>query len=105
MAPQAPKRRRAVSRAPQQDEIGFARQVADRQCGLHVVVRLDLGPSAKAEHDRLRKRQPSYLDHYQLIDIELDVISEWMLFRGDDIAAHVKRMSDNKPFILGLAEL
>jgi hypothetical protein len=64
-----------------------------------------IGPGKKAEHDHLRKQQPSYLDHYQLIGIELNVISKWMLFRGDDIAAHVERVSDNKTFTLGLAEL
>jgi hypothetical protein len=64
-----------------------------------------IGPGRKTEHDRLRKQQPSYLDHYELIGIELDEISEWMLFMGDDIAAHVKRISDNKEFTLGLAEL
>jgi hypothetical protein len=64
-----------------------------------------IGPGSKAEHTRLRKRQPSYLDHYQLVRIEFDESSEWMLFPGEDIAAHVIRMSDNKPFVLGLAEL
>ncbi len=64
-----------------------------------------IGPGKKSEHDRLRKEQPSYLDRYQLIEIELGVISEWMLFGGEDIAAHVKRVSDNKAFTLGLAEL
>jgi hypothetical protein len=33
------------------------------------------------------------------------VVSEWMLFAGDDIAAHVRRKSDGKEFVLGLAEL
>src|SRR5205814_10019534 len=63
------------------------------------------GPGSKAEHNRLRKQQPSYMDHYQLTGIELDEVSEWMLFGDDDIAAHVKRVSDNKEFTLGLAEL
>jgi hypothetical protein len=64
-----------------------------------------IGSGSKAEHTRLRKRQPSYLDHYQLVGIELDEYSEWMMFADEDIAAHVIRMSDNQPFILGLAEL
>ncbi len=64
-----------------------------------------IGPGPKAEHDRLRKKQPSYMDHYLLTGIEFGEISEWMLFAGDDIAAYVTRISDNKPFILGLAEL
>ncbi len=63
------------------------------------------GPGDRAEYERLRKHRPSYTDRYQLIGIELDVISEWMMFAGDDIAAHVKRESDNKEFTLGLAEL
>jgi hypothetical protein len=64
-----------------------------------------IGPGSKVEHDRLRKHQPSYLDRYELIGMDLDEISEWMLFRGDDIAAQVRRISDNKAFTLGLAEL
>ena len=64
-----------------------------------------IGPGSRAEHARLRQRQPSYMDHYQLTGIELDEISEWMLIEGDDLAAHVIRVSDNKPFVLGLAEL
>jgi hypothetical protein len=53
----------------------------------------------------LKKSQPSYRDHYELLKIEQDVVSEWMLFAGDDIAAHVRRKSDGKEFVLGLAEL
>lgn len=32
-------------------------------------------------------------------------MSEWMLFAGEDLAAHVRRKSDGKEFCLGLAEL
>jgi hypothetical protein len=64
-----------------------------------------IGPGSKAEHDRLRKQRPSYMDHYELLGIELGEVSEWMLFRGDDLAAQVRRLSDNKEFVLGLAEL
>jgi hypothetical protein len=64
-----------------------------------------IGPGPKAEHDRLRRKQPSYMDRFELTGISLDEDSEWMLFQGDDIAAHVTRISDQKPFILGLAEL
>jgi hypothetical protein len=64
-----------------------------------------IGPGNKREYERLRQHQPSYVDHYQLLGIDLNEISEWMLFGGDDIAAHVKRISDNKEFTLGLAEL
>ena len=64
-----------------------------------------LGPGNQREYERLRKRQPSYRDHYDLLEIEKGVISEWMLFWGEDIAARVKRKSDGKEFYLGLAEL
>jgi len=64
-----------------------------------------LGPGNPKEYARLKKSQPSYRDHYELLKIEQDVVSEWMLFAGDDIAAHVRRKSDGKEFVLGLAEL
>jgi hypothetical protein len=64
-----------------------------------------LGPGDPKEYARLKKSQPSYRDHYELLKIEQDVVSEWMLFAGDDIAAHVRRKSDGKEFVLGLAEL
>lgn len=63
-----------------------------------------IGPGDRREYARLRKTQPSYRDEYELLGIELGPVSEWMLFR-DDIAAHVRRLSDKKQFILGLAEL
>ena len=64
-----------------------------------------LGPGDPKEYARLKKTQPSYRDHYELLKIEQDVVSEWMLFAGDDVAAHVRRKSDGKEFVLGLAEL
>ena len=64
-----------------------------------------LGPGDPKEYARLKKSQPSYRDYYELLRIEQDVVSEWMLFAGDDIAAHVRRKSDGKEFVLGLAEL
>ncbi len=64
-----------------------------------------IGPGDRQEYARLRKNQPSYQDQYELLKIELGPIhSEWMLFDGD-IAAYVRRLSDRKEFILGLAEL
>ena len=63
------------------------------------------GAGSRAEYDRLRKEQPSYRDKYDLLAIEKEAISEWMLFQGDDIGAHVRRKSDGKEFWLGLAEL
>ena len=64
-----------------------------------------LGSGDPKEYARLKKSHPSYRDHYELLKIEQDAVSEWMLFAGDDIAAHVRRKSDGKEFVLGLAEL
>jgi len=64
-----------------------------------------LGPGSQKEYARLRQEQPSYRDRFDLFKIELGPISEWMLFEGEDIAAYVRRKSDKKEFILGLAEL
>jgi len=64
-----------------------------------------IGPGDRQEYARLRNYQPSFQDEYELLQIELGPISEWMLFRDGDIAAHVRRLSDGKQFILGLAEL
>jgi len=64
-----------------------------------------IGPGSKKEYERLWETQPSYRDRYELRSIEFGPISEWMLFRGDDIAAHVRRRADGKKFVLGLAEL
>jgi len=64
-----------------------------------------LGPGDPKEYARLKKSQPSYRDRFELLAIERDVVSEWMLFAGEDIAAHVRRTTDGKEFHLGLAEL
>jgi hypothetical protein len=64
-----------------------------------------IGGWDRREYERLKKTQPSYEDRYELLDIEQGVYSEWMLFRCEDIAARVRRISDGKKFILGLAEL
>jgi hypothetical protein len=56
------------------------------------------------EYEQLRKTRPSYRDRYQLLGIEQDASSEWML-SDDDITAHVQRISDGREFDLGLAEL
>ena len=63
-----------------------------------------LGPGDPKEHERLRQNQPSYRDTFELLAIEADADSEWMLF-GEDLAGHVRRKSDGKEFYLGLAEL
>lgn len=63
------------------------------------------GPGDKKEYERLRKNQPSYKDIFELLAIEMDVCSEWMMFYSEDLAAHVRRQSDGKEFYLGLAEI
>ena len=63
------------------------------------------GPGKQKKHDELRKKQPSCQDTYVLIDIEKDVYSEWMIYEGEDLAAKVKRIPDNKEFWLGLCEI
>ena len=64
-----------------------------------------LGGWDPAEYEELKKTQPSYEDEYELLAIDGEGFSEWMLFREDDVAAEVRRVSDGKEFILGLAEL
>lgn len=63
------------------------------------------GPGDRNEHEKLRRKQPSYEDIFELLAIERDVCSEWMMFYGEDLAAHVRRQSDGKEFYLGLAEI
>ena len=63
------------------------------------------GPGRKREYEQLRETQPSFRDRYTLLEISREAVSEWMLFPGEDIAAHVRRLSDGKEFYLGLAEL
>ncbi|MBS0264911.1 MAG: hypothetical protein JSS02_23455 [Planctomycetes bacterium] len=63
------------------------------------------GGFSRAEYDRLIKDQPSFQDRYELLEIDEEVSSEWMLYAGDDLGAHVKRKSDGKDFWLGLSEL
>jgi hypothetical protein len=64
-----------------------------------------LGPSKPQEYERLRRKQPSFRDTFELLSIEQGVMSKWMLFAGEDLAARVRRKSDGKEFCLGLAEL
>ena len=56
------------------------------------------------EYKRLKKTQPSYTDKYDLLAIEPNTYSKWMLF-SEDLAAIVSRKKDKKEFVLGLAEL
>lgn len=55
-----------------------------------------IGPGSKKEHEQLRKTQASYLDTFELIDFVMDPDAE------EGIHAQVKRLSDNKIFILPL---
>jgi hypothetical protein len=64
-----------------------------------------LGSGDKEEYDHLKKTQPSYTDHYELLKIDYEAKSGWMLFWEEDIGAYVRRISDGKKFILGLSEL
>jgi hypothetical protein len=64
-----------------------------------------IGGWSQQEYKQLKKTQPSYTDRYQLISIELDVYSPWMMCNGEDIAARVLRIRDGKRFVLGLSEL
>ena len=64
-----------------------------------------IGGWSQTEYKALKKTQPSYTDRYQLLAIEPEGYSEWMMCEGEDIAAHVQRISDGKKFVLGLSEL
>jgi|SRR5438067_3218096 len=64
-----------------------------------------LGVGDKKEYAELRKTQPSHRDRYDLLSIKQGVVSEWILFWGEDIGAKVRRKSDGREFWLGLAEL
>lgn len=63
-----------------------------------------IGEWDQKEYEQLKKTQPSFSDCYELLDLSHGDISEWMMFY-DDIAAHVRRLSDGKEFIIGLTEL
>lgn len=63
-----------------------------------------IGGRDPKEYEQLKKKQPSYSDRYELLGLDKDGTSEWMMF-DEDIVAHVKRKSDGKEFWLGLAEL
>lgn len=56
------------------------------------------GPGSKAEHDKMRKTRPSYMDQYELLRIE-DLIGEEGLY------GNLRRISDGKEFTLPLADL
>jgi hypothetical protein len=58
-----------------------------------------IGPGSKAEHERLRKTRPSYMDTYDLLRFEDEVDPD------EGIIVHVRRVSDKKNFLLPLANL
>jgi hypothetical protein len=64
-----------------------------------------IGPGDEEEYDRLKKTQPSYTDQYELLGINCEAKSGWMLFWEEDIGADVRRFSDGRKFLLGLSEL
>lgn len=64
-----------------------------------------MGARDPKEYETLRRTQPSFRDIFELLAIGADVNSEWMLYPGDDLAAHVRRKSDGRKFQLGLAEI
>ena len=64
-----------------------------------------IGPGKQAEYERLRQTQPSYRDRYDLLAIDIDADSEWMLYFDEDVGALCRRRSDGREFVLGLAEL
>jgi len=64
-----------------------------------------IGPGNPKEYERLCKNQPSYKDIFELLSIERDIFSEWMLYGSEDLAGRVRRKSDSKEFYLGLAEI
>ena len=46
-----------------------------------------VGPGDKKEHEKLRRNQPSYEDIFELLAVEKEAYSEWMMFGSEDLAA------------------
>ena len=63
------------------------------------------GEASRAEYRKLKQTQPSHSDRFELFKLERGVSSEWMMFPDEDIAAHVRRISDGKKCVLGLSEI
>jgi hypothetical protein len=63
------------------------------------------GRVTQTHADRKFPGKGSFEDIFELLAIEPDVYSEWMMFHGEDLGAHVQRKSDGKEFWPGLAEL
>ncbi len=64
-----------------------------------------VGPGNPVEYQTLRLTNPSYKDRFELLEIEKDLGSEWMMFPHEDLAAHVRRKFDDREFRLGLSEI
>ena len=58
-----------------------------------------IGPGSKKEHEKLRKTRPSYLDTYKVIGLDDKIDEEY------GILVNVRRVSDEKKFVLPLADL
>ncbi|MDL1981241.1 MAG: calcium-binding protein [Deltaproteobacteria bacterium] len=56
------------------------------------------GPGDQKEYEKLKKKNPSYTDKYQILSLEEYDYDE-------SILVNVKRISDKKKFVLPLAEL
>lgn len=63
------------------------------------------GGGHSRQYQKLRETQPSYKDIFELLAIEKDTGSEWIMYDGEDLAGHVRRKSDGKEFYLGLSEI
>lgn len=57
------------------------------------------GPGNKREHEKLKKKYPSYTDEYELLGFSDEI--DW----EEGIHVHVKRTSDRKKFTLPLSDL
>ncbi len=64
-----------------------------------------IGSGNRKKYEKLCKNQPSYTDIFELLSIERESISEWMMYGYEDITGLVRRTSDGKEFYLGLAEI
>jgi len=58
------------------------------------------GFGSKKEYEELKRTQPSYKDKFNLIKFEDGIDDEY-----DAIFVHVQRISDNRKFVLPLADL
>ena len=64
-----------------------------------------LGPGNKNDYEKLKKKQPSYTDKYELLQLVRQADAWWVMHEDEDIGACVRRISDGKEFVLGLSEL